>query len=450
MTRRRTLLLSLVGTCLLNVWGTGAGATTWRVEFDPAQPVDRVGQVVLSAAEGDSVLVGPGHYFEHIPVANAMTLTIIGTEGATATILDGSVGIPGRSGSVLYCTQPGRGVLTLIGLSLINGTGTPDPNIGGGGGGVYWWGDRGHGSVVLQDCRFEGNIAVGAVWEGGAASLNDLEACSVERCEFKDNSAGGGGGDLIIATPMTCPISIHDCTFDLAQPFTYQGDALSAYGGDVSFVHNTVTSSGGLGTVPETLYLYTLVVRITDNTFIATGGPHAARIWSVDPAKGMRDWSTDVVFCRNHIWTDSDDPSPCIQFYYWTGGTVQFEDNVLIRAPVNIEISPSLAFNRNVLYRSPTTLWCAGPGSVSCCVAWPQSIANGSECGPITLDRVLQSDPLFCEDAPGDFDVQSNSPCVGSPDLPGCGVIGGVAVGCTVTPAIETTWGQIKARYRGR
>jgi hypothetical protein len=89
------------GLILVTTWCRPVVAHTWVVEWNPDNPTDQVGQAVISAASGDTVLVGPGRYFEHIPVASGKVLTLIGRDGAAATILDGSVSIPNRQGSIL-------------------------------------------------------------------------------------------------------------------------------------------------------------------------------------------------------------------------------------------------------------------------------------------------------------------------------------------------------------
>jgi hypothetical protein len=76
-------------------------AATWRIVHDPATPVDQVGTVAMQAADGDSILVGPGTYYEHIPIVGK-SLTFLSSDGADQTILDGSRAIPGREGSIFY------------------------------------------------------------------------------------------------------------------------------------------------------------------------------------------------------------------------------------------------------------------------------------------------------------------------------------------------------------
>ena len=69
--RRRTAVAALLlATWAVFAWPWAAFARTWQVEQDPNQPVDQIGQVVLAAGSGDSVIIGPGTYYEHILVAH--------------------------------------------------------------------------------------------------------------------------------------------------------------------------------------------------------------------------------------------------------------------------------------------------------------------------------------------------------------------------------------------
>lgn len=60
----------------------------------------------------------------------------------------------------------------------------------------------------------------------------------------------------------------------------------------------------------------------------------------------------------------------------------------------------------------------------------------------------FSSDPLFCDVDGGDYRLHDDSPCA-SPQAPAvCGLVGALGVACVTTPAVRTSWGQIKIRYR--
>ncbi len=60
----------------------------------------------------------------------------------------------------------------------------------------------------------------------------------------------------------------------------------------------------------------------------------------------------------------------------------------------------------------------------------------------------ISADPLLCDPKAGDLTLREDSPCAPfSPPNPECGLIGACPVGCAPTPAVETTWGAIKALF---
>jgi hypothetical protein len=57
------------------------------------------------------------------------------------------------------------------------------------------------------------------------------------------------------------------------------------------------------------------------------------------------------------------------------------------------------------------------------------------------------ADPLFCDPENDDLTLGGDSPCAAE-NNPECGQIGAWPVGCGPTPAVEATWGGIKALFR--
>lgn len=83
-----------------------------------------------------------------------------------------------------------------------------------------------------------------------------------------------------------------------------------------------------------------------------------------------------------------------------------------------------------------TDIWENGGGDWIECLA-SQNGTNGN----------ISLDPLFCDPALGNYTLREDSPCA-SPGSNGCGLVGALPVGCLITSITESTWGQIKARYR--
>ena len=58
------------------------------------------------------------------------------------------------------------------------------------------------------------------------------------------------------------------------------------------------------------------------------------------------------------------------------------------------------------------------------------------------------ADPLFCDPVNGEFTVDGASPCLPQ-NSNGCGLIGAHWQGCGVVSVDPSTWGQVKAQFRG-
>jgi hypothetical protein len=92
-----------------------------------------------------------------------------------------------------------------------------------------------------------------------------------------------------------------------------------------------------------------------------------------------------------------------------------------------------------------------GPGQISCCNRFGNEGGDlvGGFASDLGKDGNISADPLFCNRGEGDFRLAADSPCAAdSPQNPGCALIGGLEVGCGVSPVVRLTWGGVKALYR--
>lgn len=88
-------------------------------------------EAIDAAANGDTVLVAPGTYFENIDFLGK-SITVMSSDGADVTIMDGNY-----TASVATF-QSGEGLDSVLdGFTLTNGLGNDDPVNGSAGGGVY-------------------------------------------------------------------------------------------------------------------------------------------------------------------------------------------------------------------------------------------------------------------------------------------------------------------------
>ncbi len=443
--RRHRMFMGLLvaGLLQLGIRSTVA-AHTWTVGFDAEHPVDGIGAVAVQAADGDTILVGPGHFYEHIPVSGGRSLTIIGREGAENTILDGATEIVGRAGSVVYSDGPTAGVLVLEGLSLVNGSGVHEYLSRTCGGAVYWVDHWQGGGLSARRCSFRDNdVGSPSTGEGGAihARLQDL---LIEDCQFSGNRAGMEGGGAISAWN---PCTIRRCQVDMPPParlgwaFRIKGSATiedtsfrSEYEGDAD--SPAVYVSGG-----EAVLLR--------NTFVAATGRWGAGV-RVELLGNTAGETARAELTGNRWWAAQEGSEPLVVVEPWSANTsvIGITDCVFYRCPVRAEAYPTLTFERNVLFHSPTTLLCPQAAAVSCCVSWPDSIQADAGCSQHPVYAALIANPEFCLDEPGRFEVAASSPCLGTDALPGCGVLAGLVGGCQDTPVEITSWGRIKNRFR--
>lgn len=439
--RQRSRRLGLLCLCLLGsacaiLVGAGrAGARTWVVEQDPNQPIDQIGQVVIGAGSGDTIIVGPGTYHEHIPVIGK-SITLIGRDGATSTILDGSQPIDGREGSVLYCDPDGVFDLHAQGLTFTHGSGyhrTPHGYIGGG---ICWYKAWREGIVTIRGCDFVDNVVqLGMSNYGCGIGIPGATTIGISDCSFTGNHTNRQnaiGGGIYIDEAEQCVIQ--RCTFNLSNPLMGDGDGAAMHvwaNGEVQILDSYIEST--ISIASSAVEMRAIHGLVHGNTFVATDGRLAA-VCEFATAGGTGPYPpNDFTITGNKWWVDTAGQEPCIHFYVYNG-SLTFSDNGLVRCPQDMQLNGGpLEFSRNVLYYSQAVLGSSTVNRSTCVVTWPTAVQDGGW-GTLQTDRNVVEDPLFCADAPGEFSVASNSPCISDPLLPNCGVIGGVTVGCGPIP----------------
>ena len=159
--------------------GTGGSGTQ-------ADPFCLVQDAIDAAADGDTILVRPGNYFERIDLLGKELLLRSDRDGVPrtydldprTTILDG-----GRGGSVVVC-RSGEGPNTILdGLTITAGYA---PH----GGGMFIDGSS---SPTVVNCTFSENSAD---YRGGGMYCDGGSSPTVRNCVFSENSAGDFGGGM--------------------------------------------------------------------------------------------------------------------------------------------------------------------------------------------------------------------------------------------------------------
>ncbi|MBU1700706.1 MAG: right-handed parallel beta-helix repeat-containing protein [Candidatus Eisenbacteria bacterium] len=152
-----------------------SSATTWNVYEDGSGDAPTIQAAADSSAQGDTVLVAPGTYFENIYLLEK-GIVLISQSGPEITTIDGSA----IAGPGIFFDMVEDGVID--GFTIRNGHESGDRAIVMGG----------HGLIIRNNILQENHTFGdgGAVqWEGSGAIENNV---------FIDNEAGSGGG-LVMA-----------------------------------------------------------------------------------------------------------------------------------------------------------------------------------------------------------------------------------------------------------
>jgi nitrous oxidase accessory protein NosD len=139
-----------------------ATARTWNIQVDATGDAATIQAGIDSAAAGDTVLVGPGTYFENLSVVNK-DIRLLGEGGPEATIVDGSH----RLDSVIYMSGQLR-TLLIEGFTITGGVGHYQ-NSTTGGGGIYL--DNGASPTIRNNHIVGNGISNGSITNLGGGIL---------------------------------------------------------------------------------------------------------------------------------------------------------------------------------------------------------------------------------------------------------------------------------------
>ncbi len=120
----------MVGAVIIILLSAAAHATVWYVHPDSTQ--NRIQDCLDQCAVNDTVLVGPGIYYENLVWPSTRGIDLISQCGPNVTVIDGSA-----SGSVIAITTGVNKTTTIKGFTITNGAGTPDLQGYLSGGGFY-------------------------------------------------------------------------------------------------------------------------------------------------------------------------------------------------------------------------------------------------------------------------------------------------------------------------
>jgi predicted outer membrane repeat protein len=412
------------------------------------------------ATPGDTVLIAAGYY----NVTSAINLT----SGITVRSEDGlpsSVTISGGNSSRVmqanWVTE-----VTLLGLTIRNGYVGSHSN----GAGLHCT----QSELLLDQVDFRDN---GLAQSGGGLYCLSSDVTLVS-CTFESNEVGyldytqttwiyrGSGGGACFTDAST--VVATDVTFDSNHTW-YEGAGLCVHGAGTRaeligcvFVGNTTsTDEGYMGAEQRGAALSVAGgadVVLNDVRFLRNWSYRAgAAVYCGGATATMR----DCVFSECRAETDGG----AILAHY--GGSVSatgcfFRRNSargrggavygyvqagLVAADISAYPWGSVAVSNSILtYGSGGDVVSGDVEVAHCCVLEPEP---GSGLCDEPHENVC-ADPLFCPSRVRDFTLCSNSPCLPQNNEWG-ELIGAAGEGCGPcnTPVLETSWGSIKAMFRG-
>ncbi len=258
----------------------------------------------------------------------------------------------------------------------------------------------------ISECVIRGNTVrqtfVAAAYGGGVCCSNGASP-TFENCEIVENSA-----EAIDYTYAACGAGV--CCFSDASPVFLRcrivGNNSEGGGGGVN------THAGGAEFIG---------CLIAGNTSRPSAGFPAAIAAGASAS------------FRGCTIVDHENPWGCI--WIMDDSDIVFENSII-------------AFNEVAFWPEQTS----DVVTLSCCDMfgnaggdWVYGLAE-----QLGVRGNICEDPLFCDYALGDYEIQEDSPCVAySEPNPSCELVGAFGIGCPGSTVAESmTWGRVKAMYR--
>ena len=309
---------------------------------------------VDAASSGDTVLVKPGVYFEHISITNK-NIILTSSEGAEKTIIDGS-----GTGRPLYGTGASNTVID--GFTFTNGRATW-------GAGVY----IGNCWVTIRNCIITKNTAD---YNGGGIYAGSYGGASLDKCVISDNTAGYYGGGMY-GTYGGVGASNSVITGNHAGVGGGAGGAMG-FCAQVRVSESKVTgnSSGQYGGA----------FYVRNTTRCATGALAINSIVSGNTASQggalFVDWDGSALVASSTVVGNTADQ----------GGSIYYASDV-----------GRLAIVDSIIYHNTTPAILSGTG-----IQLTYTDIEGGFSGTGNID----ADPLFVDLEKGNFHLQKESPCI--------------------------------------
>lgn len=438
-----SLAASSASAATITVGGSGAAAPTLSVG-------------ISMAADGDSVLVHPGTYYEIINTTKSLYLIADGTAGSV--VLDGN-----SFGTVLKFTGV-TGDIWIEGFQINNGlaprgAGVQFDNVSGiatfqtcwfygniaseTGGAI----DCTQSDLVFNDCVFESNWTDGGAGDkGGAVAVRDGASALFARCWFRDNQSTLGGA-IYASAPVT---QIQECNF--VNNDAVRGGSLYAINQAGCVIADTVFELSDGDEYGGALFLGGSGIEVMSCTFEANscGGGTGGAIYF---GSGSGAVVSGSVFYGNSATNGGAlAGGPAMTHVHHN----TFYDNSATGEGAHLycnKSSPTIEQNIFSDASGAAAVGAASPAAPTfgCNDFWNNGAGDVSDLDdPMGLDGNFSEDPLFCDAPDEEFTIDAASSCNldNTPsECSGEGHIGAFGPLCGASRVENSTWGGIKARW---
>lgn len=398
---------------------TGSDDTGDGSELNPFATIQHAIDI---SADGDTVLVYEGQYYERINF-NGKAIAVASEhifDGAMThilnTIIDADTSVIGiaDTGSVVCFVNNEDSTSILQGFTIQNGTGIYDAYSSAYGGGIYC----GLGYPIIRNCIITNNSAT----EGGGVYCE--WGLSLIECGIHHNTADSGGG-----------VFGGGCKF-MGCWIANNGEGIRAYGGDFYLescilTDNSIICSGSSPTIIDSkldnsgIDIRFGALTLTNNTLLGSnvhGGDCDIYINScVLMESDIESYTADCA-----ITIDSSIISGTIS--YWGPSLIMQHSTILDQVILTRDGYCSAEYCIVVTDGKPAFSVESGRiffVSATCCDFYGFEGDNWLEGSPTELDtsNIFFADPLFCDTANDNYYIDSLSPCAATHPLNECSVL---------------------------
>ena len=356
-------------------------------DHDPDdRPMDQpaIQERIDAAGDGDTILVAPGTYLEHIDFLGK-SIILRSEGGPDVTVIDGN-----QAGSVVTIANSEEGECkeaVIDGFTIRNGKGTPDYKWGYYyGGGIYC----SHALIEIRNCTITGNTAIGVQGGVGGGIYCYESSPTIASCTVSENSANSCGGiclSLSLTKIKNCSISGNSAV----GLFGGEGGGIGCGESPLTIINSVISGNYAAlgGGMACTWHSPTTITNcmITENSAYASGGGICSYIAS--PLVIMHS-----TISGNRIIGDVG-----------TGGGIFCMDHWDREEPIRYPYDPCLTIDNSILWGN-----CAHEGPQI--LAWCTTYVSYSDIqwGWSGGWEIMNADPLFV--GGGDYHLRPGSPCI--------------------------------------